>query len=585
MKKIYALVLMFSLAVAGYAQMPDLRWANGFGGPAGTPPAGDEMSVKMAPDDSGNVYVVGHFTGTVDFDPGVGVASLVSVGDSDIFVAKYGKSGELIWNFRIGGAGPDEALGISLKSDTFYITGSFSRDSVDFDPIVGGSYLSSHGGKDIFVAMFDTTGFLFWCHGIGFTGNDVANSIAVDDSGNVILTGSFQSNVDFDPGAGVANLNTGGAPSDAFVAKYSNAGAFRFAFDFGGGTTAEAGLDVATDDSGNVFAVGQFQGSSIDFDPDPVATAFLNSHGNYDGYVASYDVAGHYRWAFSLGGLTNFSDRCTGIAIDTGGNVLITGRFTGQADFDPGAGVVNLNSPGGNDAFIAKYDNNGIYSWAYQVGGGSSNDEGLDITANVYNNYVLVTGYFVGVVDFNPGGPVANLTSAGDEDIFVAAYEPGGAYAWAFNAGGVATDNGVSINTNLDLDTPRVRLYVGGNFSSIADFKPGVDTSTLTSRGGRDLFIAQYIDPYPVGIQDIPSSQATFSLYPNPAQTQLYVVFGEPVPSSELRITDMNGRLVHQQLVSGKSVFLDVSSMDAGIYLVSLTGKNSISHSRFSVIK
>src|SRR5688572_3667217 len=129
MKKIYALVLMFSLAVAGFAQLPELRWANGFGGPAGTQPAGDEYAVKSVPDERGNIYVIGHFTGTVDFDPGVGVASLTSVGDSDIFVAKYAKSGELYWNFRIGGAGPDEGLGIFLRNDFFFITGSFSGDS------------------------------------------------------------------------------------------------------------------------------------------------------------------------------------------------------------------------------------------------------------------------------------------------------------------------------------------------------------------------------------------------------------------------------------------------------------------------
>jgi len=583
MKKIYAFVFMYMLAAAAFGQQPTYLWAGGFGGPAGTQPAGDEYTCKFVADPDGNMYVIGHFTGTVDFDPGAGVSNLVSAGDSDIFVGKYGRNGDLVWQFRIGGAGPDDGLGIVLHGDLLYITGAFSGDSVDFDPIIGGTYLSSNGAKDIFLAKFDTTGFLFWAHGIGGTGIDYANSIAVDDSGNVILTGAFSSNVDFDPGTGVTNLNTGGTPTDAFIAKYTEFGTIRWAYDFGGGTTGDIGWDVTTDDSGFVYTVGQFLGGNIDFDTDPTNTYYLTSLGNFDAYVASYNYNGQFRWAFRYG--ASNADKCNAIALDTANNVVITGRFQSTVDFDPGPGTAILNSASGSDGVLAKYDNNGNYIWAYQFGS-ASNDEGVDIAVNPYNNYYVVTGSFNGTVDFNPGGGVATITAAGGDDAFVAAYEPNGAYAWAFNVGGSGKDVGTCVLPYVNELIDSIYIFVGGNFANTADFDPGAGNPVnLTSNGGQDLFLAGYYDGYPVGINTLSSTAVDFHLYPNPSRSILHVDFAEVLRESDLRVTDLNGRLMQRQLVSGKTVQLDVSAMDAGIYIVSLEGNKGISHARFTVVK
>src|SRR5262245_39844239 len=124
MKKLYVFIFVAAFAVAGVkAQQPEFRWELGLGGPSVAAGAGDETAVEFVPDGSGNIYVIGDFTGTVDFDPGPGVQNMTAAGDSDIFIAKYSVSGNLMWNFRIGGSGLDEGLGIFLHNDLLYLTG------------------------------------------------------------------------------------------------------------------------------------------------------------------------------------------------------------------------------------------------------------------------------------------------------------------------------------------------------------------------------------------------------------------------------------------------------------------------------
>ena len=91
-------------------------------------------------DNAGNVYITGTFQGSVDLDPGAGVEMLSSAGDpnlnenTDIFLASYHSSGELIWAISIGGTGPDVVYDLELDpSGGLYITGFFSG-SMDVNP-------------------------------------------------------------------------------------------------------------------------------------------------------------------------------------------------------------------------------------------------------------------------------------------------------------------------------------------------------------------------------------------------------------------------------------------------------------------
>ncbi len=120
-------------------------------------------------------------------------------------------------------------------------------------------------------------------------------------------------------------------------------------------------------------------------------------------------------WAIGMGGTG--SDLGSDVEVDAAGNVVVTGRFSTSVDFDPGAGQTVLTTKGGTDAFVARYTTAGALDWVRQFGG-SLGDAGNGVDLDAAGN-VVVTGYFSGTVDFDPGTGVSNLTSAGDNDIFV----------------------------------------------------------------------------------------------------------------------------------------------------------------------
>ncbi len=428
----------------------ELIWVKGIGG------SSTDNGNSIAVDSSGNTYMTGAFQGTVDFDPGVGTAELTSTGLADIFIAKYDPLGNYLWAKNIGGSNGDIANSIAVDSSgNTYIAGNFQL-TVDFDPGVGTAELTFAGANDIFIAKFDTSGNYLWAKNIGSTGNETANNIAVDSSGNTYITGVFSNTVDFDPGAGTAELTSTGL-TDIFIAKYDPLGNYLWAKNIGS-TGNDQGTSIAVDSSGNTYTTGVFT-NTVDFDPG-VGTAELTSAGGNDIFIAKYDPLGNYLWAKNIGG--SGSDRGRSIAVDSSGNTYITGTFSLTVDFDPSAGTAELTSAGSNNTFITKLDTNGNYVWAKSIS--SSNDNAgnsivVDSSGNIY-----MTGAFQGTADFDPGAGTVNLNSAAGNDIFIAKLDASGNYLWAKNIGGTGSDQGTSIALDSSGNT-----YTTGVFTNTVD--------------------------------------------------------------------------------------------------------------------
>jgi len=125
----------------------DFLWAKQMGG------AGGDAGLGITLDTSENVYVIGYFNGTADFDPGMGVQNLVSAGGTDIFVAKFDSAGTFLWVRQIGGTGSDHASQkiVVDASGYIYFTGDFSG-TTDFDPSAETFYLTSTGSVDTYIA-------------------------------------------------------------------------------------------------------------------------------------------------------------------------------------------------------------------------------------------------------------------------------------------------------------------------------------------------------------------------------------------------------------------------------------------------
>ncbi|HKR07092.1 MAG TPA: SBBP repeat-containing protein, partial [Bacteroidia bacterium] len=449
-------------------------WAKQLGG------IGDDVGNSIAVDGAGNVYTTGNFNLTADFDPGAGTFNLSSAGGIDIFITELNASGNLVWAKRLGETTTDYGNSLAIDAlSNVYITGLFSN-TLDCDPGAGTFNLTAVGSSDIFIDKLDASGNFVWAKQLGGINADYGNSIAVDGPGNIYTTGFFHGTGDFDPGAGTFNLISAGN-ADIFISKLDGSGNFVWAKQFGG-TAYDYAYSIKVDGAGNVYTTGRFQGTS-DFDPG-AAVSNLVASGDWDVFISKLNTSGNYIWAKSLGGQGFESGNS--IAVDGGGYVITTGSFSGLTDFDPGPAVYNVSySPNNFWEFISKLDASGNFLWA-KSGGSSSSPYAKSVTTDGSGN-VYTTGYFYGIVDFDPGAGVFTLTNAtygNIGDIFISKLDASGNFAWAIRLGGIGHDEASSLVTDASGN-----IFVTGYFNDTVDFDPGPGIYNLTTVNSKDAFI------------------------------------------------------------------------------------------------
>ena len=392
-----------------YSDAGELCWAFSVGGSQW------DFCQDVVVDSVGSSYLTGiFFSPDADFDPGPSVFELTSVDTGSAFLSKYDFEGTFQWAISYGPADAQE-IAIHSDSSSLYVTGSF-RDTVDFDSRAGVTELTSGGETDMFLAKYDFAGDLLWAVAAAGSSFGIGNGVAVDSAGNAFVTGSFRSEVDFDPGPVTLQLESRGN-SDMFLAKYDPNGGLLWA-NAVSGTGYEFGEGVAVDPAGNACVVGRFRGLA-EFDPGP-SSFELTSRGSGadDILLAKYAPSGELLWAINPGGPG--SDRGFEISVDNAGNSYIAGSYEFLVDFDPGPESFELTSAANTDIFTAKYDGDGDFVRAYSAGGGG-NDQARAVFADEGHN-VYVAGSFVFSAEFYPGPGVRQLVSADGSNIFLAKY-------------------------------------------------------------------------------------------------------------------------------------------------------------------
>jgi hypothetical protein len=206
----------YDVFLAKYDASGGLVWAKAMGG------TDSEEGQSVAVDGSGNAVLTGYFYGTADFDPGSGTVNLTPAGGSDVFLAKYDASGGLVWANAIGGTDYEESTSVSVDgSGNTVVTGIFFG-TADFDPGSGTSNLTSSGNADVFLSKYDASGGLVWANAMGGTEYETSTSVAVNGSGNPVVTGYFYRTVDFDPSSSTTSLTSMSGGAYGFLAKYAS---------------------------------------------------------------------------------------------------------------------------------------------------------------------------------------------------------------------------------------------------------------------------------------------------------------------------------------------------------------------------
>src|SRR5690606_17874814 len=213
----------------------------------------------------GNIYGCGSFYGSADFNQSIAQGyNLTSNGRNDVFVVKLNSYGGFVWAKSFGGNRTDGAY--DMEVDVFgnlTVVGSFF-DSVDFNSGIGVQRIVAQSTlRDGFVCRLDANGDLIWVNQLGGIGSDEVKAVSVDNTGNVVVAGTFEGTVDFDPGVGVANLTSSGM-QDVFIVKYHTSGSFLWAKQVGG-AWADIANSLSIDIENSIYCAGEFEGVA-DFD-------------------------------------------------------------------------------------------------------------------------------------------------------------------------------------------------------------------------------------------------------------------------------------------------------------------------------
>ena len=301
--------------------------------------SGEDQGTGIAVDGtSGNICVTG-LTRSSGWTSG-GFGTTYNGGFADVFVAQLSSDGAHVWSTYLGGNGEDGGEGVAVDaSGNVYVTGktaSSSWTSGGFDTTYNG------GSNDAFVTKLNSGGGHVWDTYLGGSGNDWAEGIAVDASGNVYVTGQTASS-GWVSGGFDTTYNGGDGSGDAFVAKLDSEGAHLWSTYLGGGDQ-DKGYGIGVDTSGNAYATGYTLSSGW------TSGGFDTSYDGYDAFVAELSTTGQHVWSTYLG--RTDADIGYGIAVAASSEIHVAG-FTYSADWTSGGFDTTYN--GGGDVFVAKF--------------------------------------------------------------------------------------------------------------------------------------------------------------------------------------------------------------------------------------
>jgi len=449
----------------------------------------DDLSyaIKVGPDNQ--QYVAGRFSGTAQFAG----TTLVSAGGLDVFLAKYGHSGELLWIVQAGGTGDDNALGMDLdRNGNIYVTGGFT-DAATFGSTHGASKTVTGVGSTIFLAKYRPSGSLVWVQTgvMEFSGVNNGFGVAVDPAGRTVyITAVSEGDVTFSSENGAANSVPGVGLWHMVLAKYDTSGNFQW------GQTNEASPNsipygVGVDAKDNAYVTGWLEDTTTFTSNDGnniTVTGFspAQTTGDFpdDAFLVKYDRNGNAKWVNHIGG---YVARTGAVAISSNGEVSIAG-LVGNIDFgssgeaetiatsEPPGTSINLGggdftNPYHTDAFVATYDTAGVLRRALRKGN-SDQEAATGITYDRKGN-LYVTGVFQGTDH--------------PQNLFVLKFS-GKKLLWtkvAENAGVFIFDNTV-ISPAVSVG-PDGRVFVTGTYQSTATF----GRITLHGTGAADMFVAE----------------------------------------------------------------------------------------------
>jgi hypothetical protein len=456
----------------------------------------DEVN-DIANDTAGNIYSTGYFSSPLSQFGNSFLTNTSSSNTSDVFVTKSFSNGDVVWVKKIGGANQDRGKAIAVdRAGNIFVTGTFIQ-SVSFGP--GLTLLADSGSADIFICKYDNSGNFLWAINVGGPLGDEVYDLALDNKGNVIITGQYKANAHFGTATATSALDTTGLAYsfDIFVLKLSGSGTLKW-LKTGAAEYNDRGTALAVDSFDNVFLTGQFS-DTIQF-----AQTYPNNVFNTC-FVMKMDSLGN---ELNMVKFSASSSLVNSICVNSNNEVLFCGEFTGNLLFltTPIQQIIN---PFSRKIYIAKFDNNlnFIYCNAY---GSTKSITGKRIAVGSDLSYYVFGEFKCTFSQFSDFYGTGIFNSIGHQDLYVAKFANAGTPIWQRHLGGRENDYANGLVTD-NLNRPIIagsfidELYYPNRFATVNPFDIlNVPTfcndnrynryDSLISHGYGDGFISNAID-------------------------------------------------------------------------------------------
>lgn len=544
-------------------------------------------ATSVATDNSGNVYICGNFTGTVQF----GSYNLsASRAWYSVYLAKYSPTGTLLWA-KQGIASysnylADDANSVATDaSGNVFVTGYFGSDTIRFGSYeVVNPYGRSSYQLDVFIVKYDSSGNALWAAQGNLPSNGCnaqGNSVFTDNSGNAYITGQFGNAIFFGSHNLLALNNT-----SPFLVKYSPSGNVIWATEgtiSGGLGVMDYGNGVTTDKGNNIYITGYFQ-DSLQF-----GSTKLNSPSQNSAFLTKYDSNGHVLWVEQ----SSQGWEGTGVSADRRGYIYLTGtNYLYESDINFRTYTLNVVPWAKTNAFLIKFDDSGN-----PICGSSLENVGSDGTVGIVSDpsgrYVYMGGSFAN--DTVKCGPDVLIPGTGGQNAFVGRWQTCQCnldITMTIQSGDTICSTAGAI---LLFGNPSGGTYSGkgvyGNYfypDSATTGKYNVFYYTYTDTGGctattKDSVYVMVCD----GIENIYAGNGGLTVYPNPFtnSTTISIIHNSRSTTHRLELDDVTGQKLRNMEFTGNEYILSVEGMAKGLYFIRVfdNANNAIGTSKIVV--
>jgi hypothetical protein len=463
--------------------LPERVWATYYGG------SNTDIILSSAVSSDGSVYVAGKSNST-NFIATTGAHQTTFSGNYDAFVSKQSASGNRLWATYYGGSGED--IGLSVVCDNslnVYLGGQTNSNS---GIATTGSHQSTFAGNaDGFIVKFNSSGIRSW--GTYYGGDTYEYGYLASDGTNIFIAGRTESSTAIAT-AGAYQTSIAGL-REAYLAKFTASGT-RIWGTYIGGSNHEYLYSVKCDQSGNVLVAGG-TGSSTG-----IATSgahqTVNNGGMWDSFLMKFNTNGNIVWGTYYGGSSG--DYASAIAIDNSSNIYLTG-ITESSNSISTSGIHQTNYGGGPwDAFVVKFNSNGVRQWGTYYGGSGDESSGYggsefypptiscDNTGNI-----LLSGNTTSSSNIATSDVYDNIYN-GMKDAFLVKLTSSGQREWGTYYGSTSDDQATTIVTDGQ------DVYIAGTTSSTSSISSTGALQTVYGGGTSDGFIVKFNTSVPQSI-------------------------------------------------------------------------------------